>query len=67
MILIDGIPFIYFMPEAVSLNEFDEFARRIISIFHDNLVLGISDELPPPADEGRVRRVSEIIDEMCSR
>jgi len=67
MILIDGIPFIYFMPEAVSLNKFDKFVRRIISMFHDNLVLGISDELPPPADEGRVRRVSEIIDEMCSR
>ena len=35
------------------MNKFDEFVRRIISMFHDNLVPGISDELPPPANEGR--------------
>jgi len=39
------------------------FVRRITSMFPENLVLGISDELPPPADESRVRRVSEILEE----
>jgi len=32
-------------------------------IFPENLVLEISDELPPPADESRVGRVSEILEE----
>lgn len=62
-VILDGIPYIYFIPEAVSLDEFDRFVRKIISMFRNNLVLGISDELPPPSDETRVMRVSKIIDE----
>ena len=64
MILIDGIPFIYFLPDIISLEKFDRFVKKIISMFSDNLILGISDELPPPADENRVKRVSRIIDEL---
>ncbi len=63
IVILDGIPYIYFIPEAVSLDEFDRFVRKIISMFRNNLVLGISDELPPPSDETRVMRVSQIIDE----
>lgn len=62
-VILDGIPYIYFITEAVSLDEFDRFVRKIISMFRNNLVLGISDELPPPSDETRVMRVSKIIDE----
>jgi hypothetical protein len=61
IVILDGIPYIYFIPEAVSLNEFDRFVRKIISMFRNNLVLGISDELPPPSDENRVIRVAQII------
>lgn len=67
MVLLDGIPYIFFIPEVVSLEKFDEFVKRIISMFPDNLVLGISDELPPPADDSRVKRVSEIIEQTCRR
>ncbi len=67
MVLLDGIPFIFFIPEAVSLEKFDKFVEKIISMFPENLVLGISDELPPPADENRVKRVSEIIDRRFRR
>lgn len=62
MVILDGIPFIFFIPNLISLEKFDKFVEKIISMFPDNLVLGISDELPPPSDESRVRRVSEIID-----
>jgi uroporphyrinogen-III decarboxylase len=67
MVLLDGIPFIFFIPEAISLEKFDKFVEKIISMFPDNLVLGISDELPPPSDESRVKRVSEIIDRISRR
>lgn len=64
IIILDGIPYIYFIPEAVSLDKFEEFVKRIISMFRGRLILGVSDELPPSADTSRVRRVSEIIDMM---
>jgi len=57
---------IYSIPEAVSFEKFDEFVMWIISMFSDDFVLGISDGLPP-ADDGRVRRVSKIIKHMCRR
>jgi hypothetical protein len=67
IVLLDGIPYIYFVPDAVSLREFDNFVRKIITMFPDNLVLGISDELPPPGDGARVKRVSEIISKEFTR
>lgn len=54
-----NIPCIYFIPEIVSLGNFEEFVERIISMFKGRLIPGILDELPP-ADISRVRRVSEI-------
>ncbi|MEM2739836.1 MAG: hypothetical protein QXQ29_03445 [Candidatus Bathyarchaeia archaeon] len=62
MIILDGIPYIYFIPEAVGLDKFEEFVERIVSMFRGRLILGVSDELPPPADVSRVGKVSEIID-----
>ncbi|MCX8161865.1 MAG: uroporphyrinogen decarboxylase family protein [Candidatus Bathyarchaeota archaeon] len=62
MIILDGIPYIYFIPEAVNLEKFDEFVEKIISMFKGRLILGISDELPPPADISRVQRIPEMID-----
>lgn len=67
MILLDGIPYIYFIPEVISLERLEAFVRKIISMFPDNLVLGISDELPPPADETRVKKVSSIINQLYKR
>jgi hypothetical protein len=64
MVLVDGVPYIYFIPDVVSLRKFDAFVKKIISTFPNNLILGISDELPPPADETRVKRVTKIIDKL---
>ncbi|HIE14392.1 TPA: hypothetical protein EYP70_03880 [Candidatus Bathyarchaeota archaeon] len=63
IILVDGIPYILFLP-SIEIKHLEKFVRRIVSMFPENLVLGISDELPPPSDYRRIRRVSEIIDEI---
>ncbi len=63
MVLIDGIPYIYFLPSMVSTDKFKEFVYEIIRLFGDRLILGISDELPPGGDIDRVRLVSEIVEE----
>ena len=63
MVLVDGIPYILFLP-SIEVKRLENFVRRIVSMFPDNLVLGISDELPPPSDYRRVRIVSEIIHEI---
>jgi hypothetical protein len=64
MVILDGIPYIYFIPEAVSLDKFEFFVRRIVSMFRGRLILGVSDELPPLADVSRVRMVSEILNRL---
>jgi len=64
MVMIDGIPYIYFIRSMVSLDEFSRFVERIIKLFDDRLILGISDELPPGGDVSMVRLVAEIIDRM---
>lgn len=64
MVIVDGVPYIFFVP-SMGVERLERFVRKIISMFPENLVLGISDELPPPSDERRVKRVSEIIDELC--
>jgi len=62
MILLDGIPYIYFLAN-VSYEKFKEFVRKILSIFSENLILGISDELPPVGDIERVKAVSRMLKE----
>jgi hypothetical protein len=59
-ILLDGIPAIIFLPDY-PLEKFKDFIRKIIELFWPRLILGASDEVPPPADIERVRIVSEIV------
>jgi len=59
-VLLDGIPAIMFLPNY-PLEKFKNFTRRIINLFYPNLVLGASDEVPPPADIERVRVVSQMV------
>lgn len=61
-ILLDGIPAIMFLPNY-PLEKFKDFVRKIIKLFWPRLILGASDEVPPPADIERVRVVSEIVDD----
>ncbi|MEM1581266.1 MAG: uroporphyrinogen decarboxylase family protein [Candidatus Bathyarchaeia archaeon] len=67
IVILDGIPYIYFIPESIRQDKFEEFVKEIILMFRDRLILGISDELPPPAEVSRVKIVSTIIDEVCRR
>ncbi len=59
-ILVDGIPCTHFL-EQTSYAELEEFTKRTIDLFGARLVLGISDEISPPGDIEKVRRVSEIV------
>ena len=60
IILLDGIPAILFLPKY-SLDELEEFVLKVLEMFSPNLVLGVSDEVPPPADIEKVKFVSEIV------
>lgn len=66
MVLIDGVPYLYLLPE-VSVRELEEFVKRIIMMFPHNLILGISDEVPPPSDVRRLKLISMIIEGFLAR
>ena len=66
MVVLDGIPYSLFLPQA-SVEELDKFVARIVELFRGRLILGISDELPPPADTSRVKRVSQLLERLEGR
>ena len=59
-ILLDGIPAVLFLPEYPT-EELEEFAVGILELFSPNLILGVSDELPPPGDIEKIRAVSKLV------
>ena len=59
-ILLDGIPAILFTPQY-SYKDLEEFTLKILKMFSPNLILGVSDEVPPSADIEKIRFVSEIV------
>ena len=59
-ILLDGIPAILFLPQY-SDDEIGAFATKLLELFSPNLILGVSDELPPPGDIEKVRLVSRLV------
>lgn len=63
LVVLDGIPYILFLPD-VPYEKLERFVRKIV-VKIPRLVLGISDELPPPADVERVRMVSRLLDELA--
>ena len=66
LVVLDGIPYLLFLPHA-SLEALDKFIVKIVKFFDGRLILGISDELPPPADVRRVKRVSQILEMLEGR
>jgi hypothetical protein len=56
--LLDGIPALFFLPQY-SMDTLLECAQQVVDLFYPNLVLGISDELPPDGDIERVRQIGE--------
>jgi hypothetical protein len=60
-ILLDGIPAILFLPQY-SDEDLEELTLKVLKLFSPNLILGASDEVPPPADIEKVKLVSKIVD-----
>jgi len=60
-ILLDGIPAIYFLPDQ-PVEELEACVTEILEMFSPNLILGVSDEVPPPAEIERVRLVADIVE-----
>jgi hypothetical protein len=66
MLLLDGIPAIYF-DEMFSVDTLVECVHKLIDMFAPKLVLGISDELSSTGDIERIRIVSDIVQEYNSQ
>ncbi|NLT35890.1 MAG: hypothetical protein GXX83_08330, partial [Gaiellales bacterium] len=60
LVLLDGIPALYFLP-SFPIEDLTTCVRRLVELFHPRLVLGISDEIPPDGDIERVRLVGEMV------
>ncbi|MCS7225252.1 MAG: hypothetical protein NZ959_11995 [Armatimonadetes bacterium] len=60
LILLDGIPALYFLPHY-SESDLVKCVEELVRLFYPSLILGISDELPPDGDIERVRLVSRLI------
>ncbi len=63
LILLDGIPALYFLPFYPE-ERLVECVKRIVELFYPRLILGISDELPPGGDIERVRIVGQLVKEL---
>ena len=61
-VLLDGLPATLFTPEY-SFEELEEFTLRVLNKFSPDLILGISDELPPTGNIEKVELVSELVAE----
>lgn len=59
-ILMDGIPVILFTSQY-SYKDLERFTTKVLDVFSPNLILGVSDEVPPTADIENVKFVSELV------
>ena len=63
LVLLDGIPALYFLPDHYPVEMLVECARQVVELFYPRLILGVSDEIPPDGDIERVRRIGESVQE----
>lgn len=59
-IYLDGIPSVVFLPQY-SFKYVKEYTQKVLEMFSPNLILGVSDELPPNADFRKVIMVANIV------
>jgi len=57
-ILINGIPATHFLP-SISVEEPKRFVNALFKTFSPNIIVGISDMLPPDGSIDKVRIVGE--------
>jgi hypothetical protein len=60
LVLLDGIPALYFLADFAQQDLVD-CTKRLVDLFHPHLILGISDEISPIGDIERVRLVGELV------
>lgn len=60
LVLLDGIPAVYFLP-TYPVEELLRCVKRIVELFHPRLILGVSDEPPPDAEFERLKLVGEFV------
>jgi hypothetical protein len=60
-ILLDGIPAVLFT-SSYSREELMATAERVVALFHPNLVLGVSDEVPEGTGAEAIERVKMVAD-----
>jgi hypothetical protein len=63
LVLLDGIPALFFLP-TFPVEELVDCTKRLVELFYPRLVLGISDEIPPDGDIERVRLVGELVQDL---
>ena len=61
MILLDGIPATHFLP-LFPERELETFVYTILRLFKPQIILGISDMLPPDGSIEKVRMIGRILD-----
>jgi len=59
-IYLDGIPSVVFLPQY-SYKYVREYTQKVLDMFSPNLILGVSDELPPNADFRKVEIVANMV------
>jgi len=59
-ILLDGIPSVLFLPQY-SFKFVKEYTYKVLEMFSPNLILGVSDELPPNADFRKLLMIASIV------
>ncbi len=60
LVLLDGIPMLFFLPEY-PVEELLEYTEKVLHLFAPRLILGISDEISPPGDIERVKMVTDLV------
>jgi hypothetical protein len=61
-ILLDGIPSILFLHQY-SMEYVKAYTKKVLETFSPNLILGISDEMPPNGDIRKVEMISKMVQE----
>ncbi len=61
-ILLDGLPAVIFIPVYPD-KYLEEFVQEVLETFSPNLILGVSDELPPTADIRKMELVTKLVEE----
>jgi len=59
-ILLDGIPSILFLPQY-SFKYVKDYTYKVLEMFSPNLILGVSDELPPNSDFRKLEMIASIV------